>query len=89
MLVTHTRTPLSGDRISVHQVTSNLAEAIILVIVAVGDIHDPWRLLLLRLLGLGLASLGIHDLLLLRRRLRFGGFHRIHDLSLSLCATRL
>jgi hypothetical protein len=27
MLVTHTRTPLSGDRISVHQVTSNLTEA--------------------------------------------------------------
>jgi hypothetical protein len=27
MLVTHTRTPLSGDRISVHQVTSKLTEA--------------------------------------------------------------
>jgi hypothetical protein len=28
MLVTHTRTPPSGNRISVHQVTSNLTEAI-------------------------------------------------------------
>jgi hypothetical protein len=27
MLVTHTRSLLSGDRISVHQVTSNLTEA--------------------------------------------------------------